>query len=136
VLHFPIRTPEQVARKYTNAYHARNDGERGGKHVQAAYRTLRESGVDELWRSRIVVGEQLDEGLRDGTYTVDERLRDALRAVERGQPPTFRAPTKDEDARFHDELGAMRGRDIAARLLNGADEAEQRISLLEATRRP
>jgi hypothetical protein len=136
VLHFPNRTPDQIARKYTNAYHARNDGERGGKHVQAAYRTLRGAGLDELWTSRVVDGEQLDEGLRDGTYAVDERLRDALRAIECGQPPTFRAPMRDEDARFHDELGSMGGRDIAARLLDGTDAAKRRVSAFEAVRRP
>jgi hypothetical protein len=135
VLHFPNRTPDQIARKYTNAYQARNDGERGGKHVQAAYRALRGAGLDELWTSRVVDGEQLDEGLRDGTYAVDERLRDVLRAIDRGQRPTFRAPTRDEDARFHDELGSMHGRDIAARLVDGAARAERRVSSLEAASR-
>jgi hypothetical protein len=131
VLHFPSRTPDQIGRKYTNAYHGRSDGERGGKHVQASYRTLRETGVDELWRDRVVDGEQLDEGFRVGTYVVDERLRDVLRAIDRGEPPTFRPPTSDEDARFHVELGSMRDRDVAARLLDGAREAERRVRSLE-----
>jgi len=131
VLHFPLRTPEQLARKYTNMYRAYSGGERGGKHVQAAYRTLREAGLDRLWKSRIIEGETLAEGLRVGTYAVDERLRDVLRAIDRGQAPTLRPPTADEDARFHDELGSMRARDVAARLLHGARAAEQRVRSLE-----
>ncbi len=131
VLHFPIRMPEQVGRKYTNAYQARNDGERGGKHVQAAYRALTEGGLEELWTSRVVDGADLEDGLRDGAYTVDERLRDVLRYVVDGSPVTFRPPTREEDARFHDELSAMRGQDIAARLLRDAAVAERRVASLE-----
>ena len=131
VLHFPSRTPDQIDRKYTNTYRAGFGAERGGKHVQASYRALREVGVDELWKSRVVDDEKLEEGLRAGTYAVDERLRDVLRAIDRGQAPTFRLPTADEDGRFHDEVGSMRGRDIAARLLDSARDAERRICSLE-----
>jgi hypothetical protein len=132
VLHFPIRTPEQVARKYANAYHARSDGERGGRHVQAAYRVLQDGGLDELWTRRVVDDERLGEGLLDGTYAPDTRLRDMLRALDRGEAPRMHPATGNDDTRFHDELGTMRERDDATRLLVATQALRHRIDSLEA----
>jgi hypothetical protein len=128
VLHFPNRSPAQVARKYAQGFHAWIDAERGGRHIQAAYRVLEDAGLDHLWRERVIDGDRLEAGLADGTYVEDTRLRDSLREIARGRLAAVRPPTREEDARFHDELGAMKVKDVAARLLSGLDEVERRAS--------
>jgi hypothetical protein len=127
----PNRTAAQVARKYEQGFHAWIGAERGGRHIQAAYRTLEVAGHDKLWRERVIDGELLAQGLKDGTFTIDTRLRDALRDIRNGRPPAFRPPTLDEQARFHDELGEMRHKDIRTRLIAQVTDIERRLAVAE-----
>jgi hypothetical protein len=130
VLHFPNRTARQSARKYSQGFHAWIGEGRGGRHIQAAYRLLEATDDDQLWQGRVVDDQQLANGLRDGTYTEDTRIRDVLRELAAGRSPTFRLPTCREDARFHDELGEMRRMDLSTRLIAQVNDLERRVSSL------
>jgi hypothetical protein len=89
VLHFPNRSPAQVARKYAQGFHAWIGAERGGRHIQAAYRTLADAGLDELWAARVVDGERLETGLADGhaSATCSARSPGARRRRSRRRHP-------------------------------------------------
>jgi hypothetical protein len=134
VLHFPNRTAAQIARKYAQGFHAWIGAERGGRHIQAAYRVLESAGLEQLWDERVVDGETLDTGLRDGAFTEDTRLRDILREIEQGRPASMLPPTRGEDARFYDELGTMKNQDAATSLLLQANNLEHRVSSLDMAR--
>ncbi len=134
VLHFPNRTSAQSERKYKQGFHAWIGAERGGRHIQAAYRVLEATGRDELWDRRVVDGEELESGLRDGAFTEDTRLRDVLRDIQHGRPLNDLRATREQDTQFHSELGAMGMKDAASRLMSQTNELARRVSALQTAR--
>ena len=131
VLHFPNRTARQVARKYAQGFQTWIGEEHGGRHIEASYRLLEAAGQDELWQRRVVDGEMLANGLRNGALVEDLRLRDVLREIAHGVSPTPAPPTREEDAAFYHELAAMKGQDAAARYLARVSDLERRIRPLQ-----
>ena len=71
VLHFPMRSPEQCVLKWRNY-------ERYG---YAGYDVLTDHDAREYYASLMVDDELLGQGLADGSFAIDNRLRDALQRI-------------------------------------------------------
>lgn len=75
--------------------------------------------------------DEVERGLADRSLVVDERLRDALAALERGEPPTFGVPGVVDDAAYAGECAAVGEVDLES-LDRQIRELESRIVELEA----
>lgn len=73
VLHFPMRSPEQCIHKWRNYE----------RHGYAGYDVLTDHDAREYYGSILVDDADLADGLAHGTYVIDNRVRDALRATSR-----------------------------------------------------
>jgi hypothetical protein len=128
VLHFPIRSVEQLERKmahWSRAGRVWAPGRAGISHAQD-------------WFDSVAVSDEvLASGLADGSLAVDTRLRDALRllrAVGSEDHVTSMAPpgsdTTDEGA-FRAALAALGDRALH-QLLRRLDDAGERVAQLES----
>ncbi len=84
LLHFPIRSSEQVERKYVRATTATAATSHDAKFRAAARRwnaAAQSGSVDDLYRPLIVGEEELERGLGTGVFVQDVRLRDVLRQL-------------------------------------------------------
>jgi hypothetical protein len=94
-------------------------------------RTLLADGrIAEHYESLLVDDQALERGLQDGSLVVDTRLRDALRAIHEGKPPTFPRPTVIDDAAYAVDVAALGEADVV-RLQRRLDTLEQRLQTLE-----
>jgi hypothetical protein len=133
VFHLPLRTREQVERKYAGG------ARRGLRFVPGDERM--EAAADPL----VVDGAELERGLAEGLLVEDTRLRDALRAlagVERlpgngaspefvhGLPP-FPRPSVVDDALFAVEAAVVAHAD-EIRLRRQVDDLERRLQDVES----
>ena len=89
VLHLPLRSREQCARKYEKTWRAWDVNLRGDLAIaKAAW----EQGRPESFYDRVVVDDEaLARGMADGSLVLDTRLRDVLRALDAG-PDGFAPP--------------------------------------------
>jgi hypothetical protein len=79
LLHFPLRSPQQCARKYEKTWLAWQVNLRGDL---ARARTIAEEGGTESFYDRVIVDDAvLERGLAEGSLVRDSRLRDALRTL-------------------------------------------------------
>jgi len=131
LLHFPIRSSEQFDRKYAHLEESLRTGRNA--YYEEIHRARREGRLDELYRSLVIDDAALERGLRDGTLVLDTRLRDALRALHRGNTLTFARPTVVDDAAYAVDVAALGEADVV-RLQRRLDALEQRLVGLE--RRP
>jgi hypothetical protein len=76
VLHFPMRSAAQCVGKWRNYE----------RHGYAGYDVLTDFDAVEYYDSLVVGDAALEEGLRTGSFVVDDRLRDVLRGVHIGGP--------------------------------------------------
>jgi hypothetical protein len=84
ILHFPLRSSEQVARKYRKTWEGWEANPRADL---ARAKSLVEEARPEGMYSRIVVDDEvLERGVSSGALVRDTRLRDAMRAI--GAEPT------------------------------------------------
>ncbi len=144
VFHFPLRTPEQCARKAflqgtafekisraPTAYHAR------------MYEAYREGRIADYYESEVLTDDVLERGEPGGRLVVDTRLRDALRRLQapagterafllpsEAEPLTFPLPTLVEDAEYAVESAVLGEADVV-RLQRRLDTLEDRLHSLE-----
>ena len=88
VLHFPIRSREQLERKYriTAEAEGRRDDPRVARHVRATLDRLAEGGGAAALFDELVVDDvRLRTGLGDGSLVVDTRVRNLMRARRGGR---------------------------------------------------
>jgi hypothetical protein len=146
VLHFPMRSPEQCARKL--AYWLKYWEAQGpGTELQPGFDALREGRVDEYYASLVVPDDVRAEELADGLFRVDTRLRDTLRPLHRAgtsdplrefllpaegaAPLVFPLPTLEEQAEYAAEITVNSERDSVVKVERRLDEAGHRLAELE-----
>jgi glycosyltransferase involved in cell wall biosynthesis len=127
VLHFPIRSVEQCRQKYVRWWQIGPSTFRG-----AVNNADREGRMGEFYESYVVDDQALARGIAAGTLAVDTRLRDALRALRRGDPLGFRESTIDVG--YLAELATLEDTDPRILAHWKADNLETRLTALE--RRP
>ena len=134
VLHFPVRSSEQLRRKFelTAAASRTGDG-RLARHVEAVVATIEARGADGVYEELLVDDERLEAGLRDGSLTVDTRVRDALRGRGSERGASVR-PSLADDVAFAEEIDALHAHDAATKLRARVDAFDRRLGTLEAMR--
>ena len=118
VLHFPLRTPEQLV---------------------AAYDACSEGRLREGYDSFVVDDAALERGIRDGTLAVDTRLRDMLRTLRVGDPKPLRIGPPEADRvepafpipDLADEASCAADASVLAEQ-DGTRQLERRLDALEA----
>jgi hypothetical protein len=135
VLHFPVRSLEQCKRKYVDHFLAleRNADKGIPGHLAEAHRAWRAGRLDEFYEPLVVTDDALERGLADGTLAIDTRLRDALRAVQAGEPIGFERPAVAETAQYAGEATALDESDYALALGARIEDLEKRVGRLERT---
>jgi hypothetical protein len=149
VLHFPLRTQAQFERKAA-VWHA-TPVVRFHEAHRAASEAVQSGRGAESFRALVVDDDELDRGLAGGSLVVDERLRDALRAlagtspVPLAPPPEgsrftlpsggapvlrFPLPTVVEDAAYAVDVATLGEADVV-RAQRRLDVLEERIAELE-----
>jgi hypothetical protein len=127
ILHFPIRSRGHLERKYASneAGHRLAGADLVPRHVARIAKSLQEN-PELVYRSLLVDDAALEEGLADGSLTVDTRLRDRLRG------DCVTPPSLAGDVAFAQEVDAMLTLDSALRLLARVDSFERRLAAVEA----
>lgn len=134
VFHFPLRSAAQVARKYRRPEEPDRWGPRPPRHIAVAAHTLRERGGDAFYAAHVLDDDAVARGVAAGTLAVDERLRDALRALETGSAlPDTKAPSLAEDVELAAEAQVIALMDARLRLDDRARTVEQRIQRVEGS---
>ena len=147
--HFPLRTPEQCARKafvMGTAFESHIDRASTG-YLAKMYEAVKSGALADYYRSLMVDDEELERGVVDGRLVVDNRLRDALAQLrvsptesetqgrkfatpgERGAL-TFPLPTLVEEAEYAVEAAVLGEADVI-RLQRRLDELEGRLGSVE-----
>lgn len=131
VLHFPVRSREQLERKYriTAEAEGRRDDPRVARHVRATLDRLAVDGASALYDELLADDEQLRRGLEDGSLIVDTRLRDLARAAVDG-PTVLAPPTLADDADLAEDLQLALHHDAQVVLERRMSAAEQRAAAL------
>jgi len=139
ILHFPVRSLEHCLRKYVTQFVAleRNADKGIPGHMAEAFEAYRAGHLAEYYAPLVVGDASLERGLADGTYRVDTRLRDALRALGFGDAGAsagsvvFRRPAVEDAADYAAEASALQESDLGLALGARVDALEQRIGVLE-----
>ena len=135
VLHFPIRSSEQLERKYriTAEAEGRRNDPRVARHVRATLERLSTDGAAALYDGMLVDEVRLEEGLESGALVVDTRLRDHMRAVAEGRSITSRsAPSLGDDADLVEDVQVALEQDSGVVLERRLVAAEHRVAVLTA----
>ena len=144
--HFPLRTPEQCARK------ARVMGQAFERHIDRPstgylaqmYAAHNSDTIDAYYESLLVMDDQVERGLATGRLVVDTRLRDVLRRLRLDGPSegrrymlpgegpelVFALPTLVEEAEYAVEAAVLGEADVI-RLQRRLDALEGRLGSLE-----
>ena len=127
VLHFPLRSREQSARKYRKTWTGWQSNLRGD--LARARRVSDEGRPGAMWE-RIALGEvSLRNGLESGSLVTDVRLRDAFRRLRAGDVRSA-SPRRDEVG--VDAFGsAVFSEAEVVRLQRSLDEVRRRVTVVE-----
>ena len=141
VLHFPVRSQEQFARKgrvWESAVAKYYSGEvvpsaPGAVYHALAYRASEEGTSEDYYASMKLEGVALERALADGVVHVDMRLRDAIRQLGAGGPDlAFPRLGVVEDALFAVDVAALGEGDVI-RTQRRLDGLEARLGDVERT---
>ena len=132
VLHFPVRTPEQMERKFSAWEASSASGASTGRHAEAAAAAARTRSGEAVFRDLLVDDDELAAGLGDGTLSIDTRLRDVLRLAPGELPRPLSPLTLGEDAAFAEEVDALLATDSAVKLEQRVEAFDRRLSTVEA----
>ncbi len=148
VLHLPVRTMEQWERKNLTTLAGWRDNPRGfgTAYHERAYEAHQQGRMSALYDSLVVSDSDLARGLESGLFTIDTRLRDALRELrssggersfalprDRSDGFAFPEPTLGEDAEFAVHVAALMEADIV-RLQRRLDALEESMCTVELRR--
>lgn len=147
VLHFPIRSAEQIRRKAALQWSAfaKSARGRGTAYHEKAFLAAREGRSQEYYDALVVEGDVLERGLEEGSFARDTRLRDALQAlraasgrvsptgfvVSSGEPVlSFPEPDLADAAAYAVEAAVLTDADLV-RVKRRLEHLEQRLRTLE-----
>jgi Glycosyl transferase family 2 len=116
ILHFPVRTRAQLERKYRREEESLPPEIGMTRHQAAAVAAFHERGVEDVYAQFLVDDDAVARGVADGSLAVDERLRDALRALAAGGEPPFPVPALEDDVALAEEFGSVQPSDSVVRL--------------------
>lgn len=125
VLHFPIRGGEQLEAKFL-----RRRTSPDGQHIVRALDLLSRDRGDELLAEVSVTELDAQERLESGALIRDHRLRDALRALERGEPLLVPPPTLADDAELASDADVALAHDSAVLAERRCGALEHRVAVL------
>lgn len=124
VLHFSLRSPDQIARKAEGGWLRNRDFE-PVEHQIRLDEAVQRGDHDAYYRAQLVDDGELERGLADGRFEIDTRVRDALRRLESGESALeFATPGLAETAAFAGEASTLVQ-------IDGIVRAEQRVEALE-----
>jgi hypothetical protein len=133
ILHFSLRSAEQIGRKARGGWR-RSPPEEQTEHQIRLDDALHEGRLDAFFGEMAVDDDQLERGLADGSYAIDTRLRDALRALSDGGGSfvlpgagtrlEFPMPGAEDSAAYAAETSVLAAIDAIPR-------AESRVAALE-----
>jgi Glycosyl transferase family 2 len=129
VLHLPVRSFEQFAHKFLTHYRA-SGARRRGEHVRA-HEAAEAGRLEELYDEFCIDDRRLERGLADGSLAIDNRLRDAFRALP-AAPPFPPRPGREESS--YAVEGAVLEAGELVRLSRRVDELSARLAA--TARRP
>jgi len=123
VFHFPMRSGEQCVEKWRNY----------ARYGYSGYDVLTDFDAREYYKSLLIDEGALAEGIEAGSLAIDNRLRDALRTIRRGD--TFLPPNQSEPVHLP-PLTTSDAAALAADAAAGSErdaliKSEQRVSDLE-----
>jgi hypothetical protein len=131
--HFPLRTPEQCARKALvmgTAFENHIDRAATGYHAQM-YEALNADAIGSYYDSVVVSDEEVERGVESGRLVIDTRLRDALRRISAGDTPLeFPIPSLVDEATYAVEAAVLGEADVI-RLQRRLDTLERRLATVE-----
>jgi hypothetical protein len=132
VLHFSLRSPEQLKRKARGGW-ARSADEMVEHKLQLVLASA-EDRLAEFFTEHAVSASVLERGLADGTLAVDTRLRDALRVL-RTADGTYRLPDPERLLTFEApdlaDTAAYAAEASVLASIDGIVRAEERVARLE-----
>jgi hypothetical protein len=140
ILHYPVRSLEHCVRKYVTQFVALEKNATKGipAHMADAYRAYKAGALEAFYAPLVVDDETLERGLAVGTYAVDTRLRDALRALGFGHLRDGAGASLDvghpgfaDEALFAGEATALDESDLFLALGARIDRLERRVGRLE-----
>jgi len=145
VLHFSLRSPEQLGRKAVRDWVGWTQNPYGPTlHQELAYEAQRAGRLEEYYGSFVVSDDALAGGLLDGSLALDTRLRDALRAIsapggdghfvlpDAGRARlSFPQPGVADDAVYASEAAVLADIDGVVRAELRVDVLEERLASLE-----
>ena len=137
ILHFPLRSSAQTARKFRVARTGglASPGTSVPQHTEAAVRAMDVEGDRAFYARLVVDDEAVEEGLAGGALIVGHAApRRAADAHVGGCAPRGATPTLAEDAAFAVEAQAMLAHDGWVRLTERAERLQRRIERLERSR--
>ena len=133
VLHFSIRSPEQLRRKGSGGW-VRSPGYVLAGHQARLDDAVRSERVEAFYRELEVDDDALAAGLANGTLERDERLRDALRSL-RAHDGTFVLPSEEPALTFGPpslvDQGSFAGEASILIGIDGIVRADERVEALE-----
>ncbi|MBA2642189.1 MAG: glycosyltransferase family 2 protein [Actinobacteria bacterium] len=143
LFHFPLRSPEQIARKHQNTLAAWHENLRGDL---ARARSFAGQGISRAFYERVALDDDaIENGLAAGLLVQDTRLRDALRTLRGGVSGSQRPPVRRgvahfdrsslrEDAAYAAEVLSLADADLV-RFGRRVDELTARVAALEGNGR-
>lgn len=134
VLHFPIRTREQLERKFRREEASLPPDIGMTRHQAAAVAAFDAEGVETVASSLLVDDEALARGLAAGALTEDVRLRDALRGGRTASGDAGWSIASDVELAL--EAAPFLTSDSTPRLLWRMDALEQRLESVERVAAP
>ncbi len=140
VLHFSFRSVEQTRLKVAGGW-LRRSRYHPPLHQLLAEEARVAGREEDHYRDLAVDDDELEAGLGDGTFAIDTRLRDALRAIRDGDGAfalphagrrlTFPHPTPAEDGALAAETASLAEIDGIVRAERRAEALEERLARLE-----
>ena len=145
LLHFPDRSPDQVARKYENTVASwPSRGREPGAFVLAAHTSVEQVGASEAFEQRQLDHDDLADAAAAHTVVADTRVRDVLRRLRSTtgafrRPPEFNGllapstPSALDEARHAVDVAVLAEADLI-RLHREVDDLDRRLQTLGAGR--